>query len=259
MIEINLLPGAQRKARSASLNASASAALATVTGKLHDKYLIGAVASVAVAAVALAGMYVQQDRQQSSLAERQRVASQDSVRYTAVLAARSGVEAGRDSVYRQFAIIKSIDDSRYLWPHVMDEVSRALPQYTWLTEVKQTSPLTSAAAADTAKVSPADTAKGKTTGAAAAVRKQRARADSLLAVATGPTKFRIVGRTVDIQALTRFMTALEGSPFVRNVQLTRSDLVTADGKEVTEFQLEAETETPPRALIRTIPLSVAVR
>jgi hypothetical protein len=66
----------------------------------------------------------------------------------------------------------------------------------------------------------------------------------------------VVGQTVDIQALTLFMKTLEASPFIQNVQLTRSDMVTADGKEVTEFQLEAESQVPPPYLIKSVPLTV---
>jgi hypothetical protein len=86
-------------------------------------------------------------------------------------------------------------------------------------------------------------------------RARKARSDSLLASAK-EVKFRIVGHTVDIQALTRFMKALEASPFIQNVQLTRSDLIQSEGKEVTEFFLEADTQTPPAFAIKTVPLVV---
>ena len=66
--------------------------------------------------------------------------------------------------------------------------------------------------------------------------------------------FRILGQTVDIQALTRFMKALEASPFIQNVQLTRSELVLSEGKEVTQFLLEAESQTPPPFVVKTVPL-----
>jgi Tfp pilus assembly protein PilN len=85
---------------------------------------------------------------------------------------------------------------------------------------------------------------------------KKARSDSLLASAKD-IKFKIVGHTVDIQALTRFMKSLEASPFIQNVQLSRSDLVQAEGKEVTEFTLEAETQTPPSFAIKTVPLVVS--
>ena len=41
---------------------------------------------------------------------------------------------------------------------------------------------------------------------------------------------RLVGRTVDIQALTRFMKDLEASPFLTNVQLDKSELARRPGK-----------------------------
>ena len=72
-------------------------------------------------------------------------------------------------------------------------------------------------------------------------------------------KFQIVGNTVDIQALTRFMKLLEASPFIQNVQLQNSALVQADGKDVTEFTLEAEYQQPDSTAIRTIPLTLSVR
>jgi len=40
--------------------------------------------------------------------------------------------------------------------------------------------------------------------------------------------------------------------------LTRSDLVVAEGKEVTEFQLEAQSEVVPARQLQTVPLSIAV-
>ena len=36
-------------------------------------------------------------------------------------------------------IIQEIDGARYVWPHIMDEIARNLPEYTWLTELLQVS------------------------------------------------------------------------------------------------------------------------
>jgi Tfp pilus assembly protein PilN len=139
----------------------------------------------------------------------------------------------------------------------MYEISNALPQYTWLTEITQTSQPRSAAVADTSAGKVVnDTTKSQKQQAAARNLAKKARSDSLLASAKD-IKFKIVGHTVDIQALTRFMKSLEASPFIQNVQLSRSDLVQAEGKEVTEFTLEAETQTPPSFAIKTVPLVVS--
>ncbi len=70
---------------------------------------------------------------------------------------------------------------------------------------------------------------------------------------------QIVGNTVDIQALTRFMKALEASPFLQNVTLVRSDVVMQQGKEATEFRLDMQFEKPDPSVLRTVPFTVSVR
>ncbi len=194
----------------------------------------------------------------SELEERETKALKDSTQFSAVLVAKSKAEAARDSLYQQIAIIKSIDDSRYQWSHLMYEISNALPQYTWLTEITQTSAPRSVAAIDTTRraAPPVDSTQSLQKRTDERNRVRKARADSLLNSAKD-IKFRIVGHTVDIQALTRFMKSLEASPFIQNVQLSRSDLVQAEGKEVTEFTLEAETQSPPAFAIKTVPLVVS--
>ncbi|MEA2705397.1 MAG: hypothetical protein QOH22_185 [Gemmatimonadaceae bacterium] len=263
MIEINLLPGDGKKKRRAKTGGGAkfefhpSQWFAGITEKITDKYLLGAIGAAAASGLLIAFMFIHQTAQASSLEQRETKAVNDSAQFSAVLNAKARAEATRDSLYQQIAIIKSIDDSRYLWSHLMYEVSNALPQYTWLTEITQTSQPRSAAVADTSsKKVAADTTKTMKQQAAARNQARKARSDSLLAAAKD-IKFRIVGHTVDIQALTRFMKSLEASPFIQNVQLSRSDLVQAEGKEVTEFTLEAETQTPPAFAIKTVPLVVS--
>jgi Tfp pilus assembly protein PilN len=68
---------------------------------------------------------------------------------------------------------------------------------------------------------------------------------------------RILGQTVDIQALTRFMRQLEASPFVANVTLERSELVLEGNKEVTQFTLLAVYTRPDPATLRRVPLTMS--
>jgi Tfp pilus assembly protein PilN len=261
MIEINLLPGDGKKKRRANSTRGLKFEIRPadlfrgLADKITDKYMLGAIGAGALSAVLIAFMFIHQTAQASALDARVEKAVQDSARFSAVLTATANAEATRDSLYRQIAIIKSIDDTRYLWSHLMFEISNALPQYTWLTSISQVSPPRSAAASDSASAgpaTPADTTKKKPT-ASDRNRARNARADSAVAAAK-EIKFRLLGQTVDIQALTRFMKALEASPFIQNVQLTRSEVVVAEGKEVTQFLLEAETQTPPPFVIKTIPL-----
>jgi Tfp pilus assembly protein PilN len=254
MIHINLLPGATRK-RSTGTRLDLRTALAGATAHI-DKFAVGAGAAVFVA-VALVGlmMFTQGGRAQQ-LSERERKAVQDSARFAAVLRDRQQAEASRNAVLRQLAIIQSIDDRRYVWPHILEEVSRNLPPFTWISTITQTSAPPSAAVVDS--VTTALKEKGDTSAAGKA-KMQEAQRNAAVAAARASTKFRIVGNTVDIQALTRFMRDLEASPFIRRVQLNRSDLVVVEQKEVTEFQLDAESERPDSTVIEVQALSLESR
>src|SRR6266513_1906930 len=222
MIEINLLPGDGKKKRRAKSTTAAKfefnlkppAWLAGITERITDKYMLGAVAAAGASIALIVLMFISQTARAALLEARETQAVKDSAQYGAVLAAKTKAEATRDSLYQQIAIIKSIDDSRYLWSHLMYEISNALPQYTWLTEIDQTSQPRSVAMADTVvkKASSADStsnaSKSPRERAAERDRAKKLRSDSLFAAAK-EIKFKVVGHTVDIQALTRFMKSLE--------------------------------------------------
>ncbi|MGQ0641443.1 MAG: PilN domain-containing protein [Gemmatimonadaceae bacterium] len=238
MIEINLLPGGGKKGRAKSGTALLSA-FSSIGQRVKNPYLVTAVSSLAIALLAVGGLHFTQQAEASELGVREEVALRDSARYGAVLKERRRMEARRDSVTKQLEIIKSIDNDRFVWPHVLDEVSRALPPYTWLRTVSTIIPQTAPAQ----PISPEEQAK-------------KPQQDPM---PSAPMKFKIVGNTVDIQALTRFMKLLETSPFVQKVQLSKSELVVVEGKEITEFTLEAEYERPTADAIVTAPVSLSVR
>ena len=252
MIQVNLLPGSASKSQRRDFNISGM--FSGAASSISDKYLVSAVGTVSAVVLTVGFLFMGQSSRERTLVEREQRAMQDSARYKVVLQAKAQAEAKRDSLYQQVAIIKSIDDSRFLWPHLLEEISNSLPQYTWLTVVTQTSAPPSSAFQDTTRRAAAKDTAGKSKEAIAAEKK--ARADSVLAEASRATKFRIVGHTVDIQALTLFMKTLEASPFIQNVQLTRSDIALVDGKEVTEFHLEAESQKPPAFLVKTVAMTV---
>lgn len=243
MIEINLLPGAARKAKGRGAGFSLAGVAGDLRSSIKDPFLIAAVASIVAAGGAVAGLHLTQASSAAALAAREEQAVADSSRFATVLRQRRQAEAKRDSVQRQLEVIKTIDADRFVWPHVMDEISRALPPYTWLkslaTATPQGLPQGSAPATPAANGAPADSARGPSE--------------------PEPVRFRLVGNTVDIQALTRFMKLLEASPFIQNVQLARSEMALVDGKEVTEFTLEAQYERADASMISTAPISVSVR
>ncbi|MEW5917444.1 MAG: PilN domain-containing protein [Gemmatimonadota bacterium] len=238
MIEINLLPGGGKKGRAKS-GGSLMPTFAGIGQRIKNPYLVTAVASLAIALLSVGGLHFTQRAEASELATREESALRDSARFGAVLKERRKLEARRDSVMKQLEIIKSIDSDRFVWPHVMDEVSRALPPYTWLKSISAVTPQAAPQQPQTEEE-----------------KKEKEKKDPL---PSAPLKFKIVGNTVDIQALTRFMKLLETSPFVQKVQLSKSELAVVEGKELTEFTLEAEYERPAPDAIMTAPVSLSVR
>jgi Tfp pilus assembly protein PilN len=245
MIEINLLPGSGKKHRSTGFSLTAIAGQAG--SRVKDPFMIAAAISIVAATLAIGYLYMSQAGKAEELTERERRAVQDSTRYVAVLRERNRALAQRDSVQRQLEIIKSIDNDRFIWAHIMDEVSRALPPYTWLKTIQQSAIL----AAPTPAAPPPPKGDAKP---------EKGKPTPPPPPPTPPTlKFQIAGNTVDIQALTRFMKLLEASPFVKNVVIAKAELVALEGKEVQEFLLEAEYERPDPSVISTVPVTLSSR
>src|ERR1051326_2274227 len=135
MIQINLLPGAKKTTTSRQSGVDLSALRLGFAGMFKDKWLIGSSVAIVASLGAVGFLYTSQGARDAELESHRASAIADSTKYANFLKDRYHAEAVRDTLLRQVNIIKSLDEDRYVWAHVMDEVSRALPQYTWLTPV----------------------------------------------------------------------------------------------------------------------------
>ena len=142
MIEVNLLPGGKKRSSRGRGFSFSGFSLPKLGGGgggglPGDPYVLGAIAAGVVALSVVGWLYlgVNNDREEVQVAlEEQR---QDSIRFADLIARTNELTARRDSIGQRVAIIQEIDAGRYIWPHVLDEVARALPDYTWLGEVTQ--------------------------------------------------------------------------------------------------------------------------
>lgn len=254
MIEINLLPGARRKSKRSGGGASFDfgASMAAVRERVTEPWLIGSVAVTALALLAVGGLFIQQARSGAALDEALQKAVQDSTRYASVLKEHDRAEARRDTALRSLNLIRAIDDDRYIWPHIMDEVSKALPPYTWLVTLGF-SGLGQAQQAITI----ATPASATTSDSGGAGKKRRKVLNTVIPRDT--IRIHLVGNTVDIQALTRFIRQLEQSAFIEQVQLVKSEHANDNGKDVTQFQLDMLYTRPEAAMVKRVPLAVSVK
>lgn len=213
MITINLKPGSKRAAAGASL-AGGMNALRTMRTRVKDPWPMAALVVVATAAIALAWIGFGSASKVSSLEDQLATARAENRRFKTFLVEKKRAEAAKDSVVQQIATIRSVDGDRYVWPHILDEVTRAVPPFTWLTEM-------------TATVQPAPL-------------------DST-SIAPPPVSFQILGRTMDIQGFTRFMRQLEDSPWLRDVTVVTTTTEIDHGRAVTAFTVRAAYERQTHA------------
>ena len=226
MITINLRPGAKRAAGSPVERVKE--ALQGLGSKVKEPMLLLAVAVVVVVAAVLLWIGIGIAAERGRLEPRLQAVSQESRRFRNIVAQKRREETIRDSLMSQIQVIRTVDGDRYVWPHVMDEVAKALPPYTWLVTIQPLSP------------SPAAL-------------------DSIDATVPQELRFQIDGRTVDIQAYTRFLRQLEASPWIRNVEPISARTVVEGDRPVTAFAIRALFNRADSAYIRTVPLSQSVR
>jgi Tfp pilus assembly protein PilN len=204
MITINLKPGVKRAKAGASL-ASSLSALKGLPDKVKDPWPMLAV-GVWVAVLGFLGWVGIGSAATLNRVESRLVAARsENHRFRQLIAERRRAEAAKDSVVTQIATIRAVDGDRYVWPHILDEITRAMPGYTWLTDVTSIGPATP---------------------------------DSLTPLPP-PVGVQLNGKTMDIQGFTHFMRQLEDSPWLRDVTLISTGTDIDHGRAVTVFTVKA--------------------
>lgn len=217
MITINLKPGSKR-AKSGSSLAGGLSALKGLPGRVKDPWPMAAVIICGATILFLAWIGISSASRRGALETQLDAARAENRRYRAFLVEKRRAEAARDSVIVQIATIKSVDDDRYVWPHILDEVTRALPPFTWLTELITVTPVGSS--------------------------------DSLFAP---PVGVQLSGRTMDLQGFTRFMRQLEDSPWLSDVTMLQTQTIVDHQRAVTQFLVKANYDRHGRAQVANPP------
>ena len=143
MIEVNLLPGGKKRASGGGGFSLADRLRRRPGGGLGggggfgDPYRLFAIGAAVVAIGLMSWLYFDlgSDREEAQVAIDEAV--QDSIRFADLIERTNQVMARRDSIAQRVAIIQQIDADRFVWPHILDEIARALPDYTWLREIIQ--------------------------------------------------------------------------------------------------------------------------
>jgi Tfp pilus assembly protein PilN len=222
MIEINLLPGQKRKKAAAGIAMPDFKAMLT---QVKDPLLLGAVGAWAVVIAAVAFLYVTETHKLSAMQADVTRVQAEATRFQALINQKKKEESLRDSLVKQLDAIRQIDGDRYVWPHILEEITKALPDYTWLRSIA----FQQAAPTDTS-----DSAKAT-------------------------VRVLIDGRTADMGGYTRFLRQLADSPWLTNIVAGPTKAVVENDKPVLSFTITVTFRQADSAFIRTAPVVQSVQ
>jgi Tfp pilus assembly protein PilN len=237
MITVNLRPGQRRKRSGNPLKGmfDGLSVFRELASRVKDPLLMGSVGAWVCVVGGLGLIYLNNVRQLYTLEPRLEQARSENRRFKAFLADKRRQEKIRDSLLAQITVIRGVDGDRYVWPHLLDEITKALPAYTWLVDLGFT-------AAPVVATEPT---------------KPGAKVDTAAAPKPALT-FQITGRTIDIQAYTRFLRQLEASPWITDVTPVSAQTIVEKERPVTAFSIRASFNSADSAYIRTAPFSQSV-
>jgi Tfp pilus assembly protein PilN len=240
MITVNLRPNLKRKRARSPLQGMLEG-IRGLGSTVKDPLLVAGVASWVGVLGWLGFVALSTTRDLAALEPQLEQTRAEHKRFKAFLAEKRHQETIRDSLVSQIGVIRTVDGDRYVWPHLLDEVTKALPAYTWLVDLGLAS---APAPASAPAASSGSAAAADTTDTAQVAR---------------TVSFTVNGRTVDIQAYTRFLRQLEASPWITDVTPVSAQTVVEKERPVTAFTIRATYRQADSAYIRTVPLSQSVR
>ncbi len=140
MIEVNLHPeGSKRRRRRRRMPSAPGWMRAPGTGR--DPWLIAAIAAPTLVFLVIAGLWLSRRAERSALEDRLVEAVEDSTRLTDLRMLSDSLIARESGIRQRLDLIQGLDDDRFVWPRLLDEFSRALPSYAWLTSLRLSAPL----------------------------------------------------------------------------------------------------------------------
>lgn len=137
MIQINLLPGSTKRSSRRGLPRLGAFQLGKLKTPQVDRTLAMIVGAWVVALAAVGWLHFGTTARIDAARTDLQAAVRDSARYATLRAQGDSLTAQEGVIAQKMQVIQNIDAGRYVWSHILDEVSIALPSYIWLTHVTE--------------------------------------------------------------------------------------------------------------------------
>jgi len=238
VIEINLLPTKRKKKKSGAGGGPGFQfrleSLKGLIAGIKNPWLLAASGAWVALLAGGGALFVTSRARIAVLNSRLEAVQTEKKRFDVVIAQKRQSERIRDSLVAEIAVIRSIDAERYIWPHVLDQLAKALPPYTWLTTLGQ---LTQQGGNAPPPAGGRDTSRA----------------------GPQPVRVQITGSTVDIQAYTTFLRQLAASPWFTDVTPLSSQTVVEQDRPVTAFTITMKYKVADSVYIHTVPFTQSLR
>ncbi len=219
MIEINLLPGRKKKR-----SVGAGASLKGLLERVKDPLLATAVGVWVIVLAGAAFIFTSENRKVKGLQEEVAEISGEAEHFRTVIQGRRQQQDLHDLLISEFEEIRSIDASRFVWSHVMEEVTQALPEYTWIVGLEFIPQPTPAVTDPAPEAAP-----------------------------PAPTRFTVDGRTSDIGAYTRFLRQLGTSQWLTNIVPGATSTLIEENRPIIAFVVTGTYRQADSAFINVTP------
>lgn len=135
MIEIDLLPGGGHPGKDSM--SGTSVPRGTLSVNPRDKWIVASGSVIVLCTVVSGGLLFAGRGRAAELAGALESAMRDSVQSAASITQSRSLESRLDSLGDRLNIIRRLDSRRYVWPRLLDELARALPDDAWLVQIVQ--------------------------------------------------------------------------------------------------------------------------
>ncbi len=105
----------------------------------RDPWLIAAVAVPALVLLVVGWLWMSQRGDRGELDQRMVQAVEDSTRLSDLRALSDSLLRREAQIRERLDLLVGLDDGRFVWPRLLDEFSKSLPNYAWLTSIRQAS------------------------------------------------------------------------------------------------------------------------
>jgi len=228
MITINLKPGGKRPKPKGDPMASVRQRLQGLRESVKQPGLVLAGGTWLAVLVIVGGLWITTRSRLGTLEQKFTQSSDTYKRYHNFVSEKKREGRAKDSILAQIGTISSVDQDRFVWPHILDEVASAMPDNTWLTSVS-------------------------TIGVAAT---QQYDTDSTTAA---PVSILILGQTNDLQNYTAFLRRLGESHWLINVMPVKTEtVIDKSNRPITQFTVQATFARADSSRIQTVPILESV-